>query len=172
MHLQMPLALATRYRSPSQRARVVSEAWARENLYCARCTSPVLHPLPPNSQVADFICPQCEANFQIKSQSRPFSTRVCDSAFEPMRRAVAQGRAPNLLALHYDPAGWAVRNLLFVPAFALTLSSLEKRRPLGPHARRKGWVGCNILLTSIPQDARIALILQGKIITPTRVRQL
>lgn len=172
MNVQMPSSLAFRYKSPSQRARVVSEAWARDNLYCVRCASPTLRPLPPNSQVADFVCPHCDANFQIKSQSRPFSTRICDSAFDPMRRAVEQGRAPNLFALHYDPAGWAVRDLLFVPAFALTLSSLEKRKPLGPQARRKGWVGCNILLTNIPPDARIVLISDGNVLERGRVREL
>lgn len=172
MHLQMPVSLATRYRSPSQRARVISEAWARDNLYCLRCASTALQPSPPNAHVVDFVCARCEGTFQLKSQSRPFSTRICDSAFEPMRRAIEQNRAPNLFALHYDPAGWMVRNLLFVPAVALTLSTLEKRRPLGAQARRKGWVGCNILLTNIPSDARILLVSEGNILVPCRAREL
>lgn len=162
MYLQMSLALVTGYKSPSQRARVLSEAWARENLYCIRCVSERLKPAPPNAKVIDFVCPECEAPFQLKSQARAFSRRICDSAFEPMRQAIVQDRAPNIYALQYDPVAWDIRNLIFIPSFALTLSSLEKRRPLGPKARRKGWVGCNILLTNIPVDARIVLVSQGK----------
>lgn len=172
MHLQMSSVLATRYKSPSQRARVISEAWARDNLYCVRCDSPVLAPAQTNAQVVDFACPQCQARFQLKSQSRPFSRRICDSAFEPMRRAIEQNQAPNLFALQYEPAGWAVQNLIFIPSFALTLSSLEKRKPLGPQARRRGWVGCNILLANIPADARISLVFQGKALAAARARQL
>ncbi len=171
MQLQMPLTLATRYKSPSQRARVISEAWARNNLYCVRCTSPALMPTPTNAQVVDFVCPGCSAPFQLKSQSRAFSRRIYDSAFESMRLAVERNQAPNLFALQYDPAEWTVQELLFIPAFALTLSSLEKRRPLGPHARRRGWVGCNILLTSIPADARIGLVSRGAVLNADIARE-
>lgn len=172
MHLEMSPALATRYKSPSQRARVLSEAWARENLYCVCCASPTLRAAPPNAKVIDFRCPQCEALFQLKSQSRAFSRRICDSAFEPMREAVEQSRAPSIYALHYDPDRWMVRNLIFIPNFALTMSCLERRKPLGPQARRKGWVGCNILLTNIPIDARIVLVAHGVATSALVVRQL
>ncbi len=35
MLLAMWPAIAERYRSASQKARVISESWAEENLYCA-----------------------------------------------------------------------------------------------------------------------------------------
>jgi len=171
MQLQMPIALAAAYKSPSQRARIISEAWGRENLYCPRCSSPRLEPSPPNTQVIDFICPRCTSAFQLKSQSRPFSQRINDAAYEVMRRAIEEDRAPNLLALHYNPIGWTACNLILVPSFAFTLSVLERRKPLGPTARRRGWVGCNILLANIPVDARIALILEGNPVSADLVRR-
>ena len=52
----------------------------------------------------------------------------------------------------------------------LSVSSLEKRKPLGPKARRAGWVGCNILLDAIPPDARIRLVDESKEHAPAEIR--
>lgn len=48
---------------------------------------------------------------------------------------------------------------------------IEKRKPLGPNARRAGWVGCNILLGQIPPDGKIRLISDGLPREKERVRQ-
>lgn len=167
----MPVELAVPYKSPSQRARVISEAWGRDNLYCPRCDSPRLDPSRVNTQAFDFLCPNCTATFQLKSQSRPFSRRITDAAYGAMRRAIEENRTPHLLALHYDLLSWNVRNLTLIPSFALTLSCLEQRKPLALTARRKGWVGCNILLVNIPADARIHVVYDGIPVRPASVRE-
>ena len=87
-----------------------------------------------------------------------------------MKRAILEDRTPNLFVLHYDLETWAVRSVLLVPHFAFALSSLEKRSPLSPTARRAGWVGCNILLEKIPVHARIPLVSDGTPRTPREVR--
>ncbi len=87
-----------------------------------------------------------------------------------MRRAIEGNRTPNLLTLHYDLQGWTVRNLTLIPSFAFSLSCVEVRKPLGPTARRKGWVGCNILLARIPVDAKIPMVLNGLLVGPDEVR--
>lgn len=51
------------------------------------------------------------------------------------------------------------------------MSVIEKRKPLAPHARRAGWVGCNILLGRIPADARVPIIVGGVVIKPSDVRR-
>lgn len=167
----MPADLAADYKSPCQRARIISEAWGCGNLYCPRCDSPRLEPSSANTRVTDFVCPSCAAAFQLKSQSRPFSRRIIDSAYWPMLRAIEEGRTPHFLTLHYDPRSWRVQNLTLVPSFALTVSCLQRRRPLALTARRSGWVGCNILLYMIPVDARIPLVSDGKPSTPASVRR-
>lgn len=161
MITDMPIGLARGYRSPAQRARVVSEAWAGQNLFCPCCPSPRLNLLDPNVPAVDMFCPRCSSAFQLKSQRRPPSGRVTDSAYNSMMHAIRSDAAPNLLVLHYDRDRWQVRDLLLIPRFALSASCIEKRRPLGPNARRSGWVGCNILLASIPVDARIPLVTAG-----------
>ena len=171
MRLEMPVALGAHYKSAAQRTRVVSEAWAEQNLYCPSCPSPLLERSPTGTAAIDFTCPRCDSPFQLKSQSRPFSRRITDAAYEAMRRAVAEGRTPNLLALHYEPARWEVRNLILVPRFVFSFSAIEERKPLKSTARRKGWVGCNILLANIPPEARIPLIIDGRLESPAAVRE-
>ena len=45
-----------------------------------------------------------------------------------------------------------IPNHFFVP------NIIEKRKPLSENARRAGWIGCNIDLTSIPQYGKIYVI--------------
>jgi type II restriction enzyme len=161
MQLQMESEIAARYKSAAQRARVVTELWGERNLYCANCESSALLRFPPNTEAVDFGCPRCRSVFQLKSQSSAFSWRIVDAGYEAMRRAIREDRTPNLIAVHYDRACWSIRNVLLVPKFAFSMSAIEKRRPLAETARRAGWVGCNILLCNIPQDARIDLVREG-----------
>ncbi len=152
-------------------ARVATEAWALRNLYCPRCTSPRLTASPANTPVIDFNCPSCAAPFQLKSQSHALSHRIVDSAYAQMIQAIRQDGTPNLFAIHYDSSKWAVTNLILIPHFAFPISAIEKRKPLGPGARRAGWVGCNILLDAIPLDARIPVISKGRPVSPEQVRR-
>ena len=171
MLLDMPVALIEGYKSASQRARVATEAWAEANLYCPNCDSDELSRAPASTPVVDYLCAQCESQFQLKSQSKRFSHRIADAAYQKMRRAIEQDRTPNLFVLHYLPELWAVRNIVLVPRFAFSLPLLERRKPLGPTARRAGWVGCNILLGNIPPDAKIPVIVDGVPTSPAVVRR-
>ena len=50
-------------------------------------------------------------------------------------------------------------------------SATEKRKPLSATARRAGWVGCNIVLTNIPDVARVPIIVSGITQRPSDVRR-
>lgn len=167
----MPAHLAENYRSAAQQARVVSEAWGSANLYCPNCQSPSLNPAPANTAAVDYFCPVCASPFQLKSKSSAIGDRIVDAAYEAMRRAILNDSTPNLYALHYERAFWRVRNLILVPHFAFSISAIEARPPLAAHARRAGWVGCNIVLKNIPPDARIRLIADGVPVPPETVRE-
>ncbi|HUJ29738.1 MAG TPA: DpnI domain-containing protein [Candidatus Acidoferrum sp.] len=172
MQLALPTKGLAAYTSASQRARVATEAWGLENLYCANCSSRALNPSPPNTPAIDFECPKCRIRFQLKSQSHGFGERILDSAYNKMVREIKENRTPNLFALHYELDSWRVANLLLIPSFAFPLSAIEKRKPLAPTARRAGWVGCNILLGAIPGDARIPLVIDGVPSPAKQVREL
>jgi len=168
--LHLPTAGLDRYKSASRRARIGTESWGAAHFFCPACESPRLDVAPGNTVAVDYFCPACNSPFQLKSQSKPIGSRIVDAAYSEMKRAILEDRTPNLLVLHYDLDTWAVRTVLLVPHFAFALSSLERRKPLAPTARRAGWVGCNILLDKIPVHARISVVSEGASRTPSEVR--
>jgi type II restriction enzyme len=171
VNLQLPNAGLEYYKSASQRARVGTEAWGALNFFCPVCKSPRLELAPRNTVAVDYRCPKCASPFQLKSQSKPIGNRIVDAAYSEMKRAILSDRTPNLYVLHYDLTQWAVRTVILIPHFAFALSAIECRQPLAPTARRAGWIGCNILLNKIPQDARIAIVESGKATPASEVRQ-
>jgi len=162
VQLSLPRESAAKYNSASQRARVATEEWGEENLYCLKCTAGSLNPTRHGTPAIDFHCPNCESPYQLKSLSRPISDRIPDAAYSAMRQAIVTGNTPNLFVLSYGMDSWKVNDLILVPSFVFTMSAVEKRPPLAPTARRAGWVGCDIILGRIPTDAKIPLISAGK----------
>jgi type II restriction enzyme len=156
----MPLKLAEAYTNKSQQARVVSEAWGETNMYCPRCDSMRLTVLPNNYRAIDFMCPVCDAPFQLKAKGGRIGSTIADGAYAAMTAAIRENRTPNLMLIGYTQT-WQVLNLVLIPKFALAASSVVKRPPLSPTARRAGWIGCNIDLRKIPLDARIEVVNSG-----------
>ena len=69
---------------------------------------------------------------------------------------------PDLFVMQYS-ADLQVVNLTLVPKFFFTPSIIEKRKPLSATAKRAGWVGCNILYSSIPKQGKITIINSQKL---------
>ena len=63
-----------------------------------------------------------------------------------------------------------MKNLLLIPSFAFPVSAIVRRNPLSSTARRAGWVGCNIALNRIPEDARIHVVTERRIAPADEVR--
>ncbi len=170
MKLQMDITKARGFKSQSQVARVVSEDWAQSNLYCPACACNQLTQAPNNTKAFDFLCPACVARFQLKVSKRLGGHRIPDAGYHAMIEAISSDQNPSLFVMHYDDH-WAVRNLSLVPSFFLSESAIEKRKPLGPTARRAGWIGCNILLSGIPAAGKIGVIVDGQVVEKNEVRR-
>jgi type II restriction enzyme len=170
MNVAMPIALAAEYKSPAQRARVVTEAWAGGNLFCPACSADRLVPTAPNMRAVDFECARCAQRFQLKGKSSAFTHKVIDGAYDALLAALSSDAAPNLFLLQYDRLTWRVVNLMLVPHFAFPPSAIECRKPLSTAARRAGWIGCFIVLSRIPVDARIGVVQRGQPVEPQTVR--
>ena len=170
MDLQLSPALASSYSSPAQIARVVTETWVSEQLYCPACDCDNLAPTPTGTKVVDFFCGSCDETFQLKSQNHPFGAKVTDAAYGPMIERINSSSAPSFLFLHYRRDKWQVRDLFVVPRFFLSPSAIERRRALWASARRAGWIGCNIVLSSLPLDARIPAVREGTALPQETVR--
>ena len=152
---------AEAYQSAPQRARVWSEAWVSQWLYCPGCGAERISRLANNRPVADFVCEQCSETYELKSQKRAFGAKVVDGAFKTMTARLASDTNPNLILLNYDLASLSVTNLIVVPKQFFTTTIIEERRPLAVSARRAGWVGCNILLREVPVAGRIEIVRDG-----------
>ena len=171
MQLSMNPSLADCYKSRSQCARVVTEDWAARNLYCPACTSNKLVQAPNNARAIDFNCSRCSAVYQLKSGRGWSERRIPDAGYEAMIRAIRSDNVPNLLVMQYSVT-WNVRNLLLVPSFFFAETAIERRAPLGPTARRAGWVGCNILRSVISPEGKLRLVTDETIEDRKSVRAL
>ena len=170
MELSLDPSVAEGYRSRSQRARVITEHWARDNLFCPACPSEHLDALRANARVTDYDCLDCKASYQLKSAAKTFGGSVANSAYEPKMEAIRDGQAPHYVFLRYSPQRWVVMDLFIVPGYFITPAIVEKRPPLPPTARRAGWVGSNILLRELPGDARVTVVENERVLPSQDVR--
>lgn len=161
MDLKFDVTLADGYTSSSQRIRRLTEGWLEKNIYCPRCGYSSLSHFQNNRPVADFYCPNCGSQFELKSEARQIGKKITDGAYSTMIERITSNTNPDFFFMSYLPERDTVNDLIVVPKHFLTPDVIEKRPPLGPTAKRAGWIGCNILLDKIPAQGRILLILQG-----------
>lgn len=161
MQLQMNTALAASYVSASQKARIITESWVLNNLYCPRCGNHSVSHYENNRPVADFYCSNCQSQFELKSKSGKSFDVVTDGAYSSMISRITSLDNPDFFFLSYSKANWTVQNFFFVPKHFFTPDIIEQRQPLSSTARRAGWIGCNILLNRIPSAGKIPIIENG-----------
>ena len=164
--------LYSRYKSNSQRARVMPEAWYTNNMYCPCCLNKSLIKFPDNNKAADFYCVNCKNKFETKASSNKFSKRVVDGEYNTMIAALSSDNAPNFFLMQYSRDDWAIKNLHVVPNFFISSFMIEKRNELSSNARRKGWIGCNILINNIPDEGKIFVVKNEKEIDMNTVNKL
>src|SRR3954468_5039364 len=129
------------YASGSQSARVWTERWVGDWLYCPSCGNPKIKQFTSNRPVADFFCPSCAEEYELKSQKTAFRAKVLDGAFRTMCERLASSNNPNLLLLNYNLARLSVVNVILVPKHFFVREIIGDRKPLAATARRAGWVG-------------------------------
>ena len=108
MDLEMPKALAAGFHSPAQRARSVTEAWGKQNLFCPSCLSPRLESTRGSFKAVDYFCPGCSSAFQLKSKSSNFGNRVLDGQYDTFINALESDRSPIITLLSYIDIFWGV----------------------------------------------------------------
>jgi type II restriction enzyme len=162
MNLQLDNNLSNDYKSHSQRARVITEKWMRLNMYCPVCGREHLNQFEANRPVADFYCDHCKQEYELKSQkAKSIGTKIPDGAYDTMIHRITSNNNPNLFYMTHTTE--VVNNLILIPRYFFTPSIIEKRKPLAEEARRAGWVGCNIDITTIPQSCTITIIHSGQV---------
>jgi len=89
-----------------------------------------------------------------------------------MIQRINSNNNPHFFFLHYSQRDLEVLNYLVIPNYFFVNNTIERRKPLGLNARRAGWVGCSILLQSIPSAGRIFLVRDRKPERKEKVRAI
>ena len=138
MDLALDPTVAEGYTSKAQRSRVVTEAWAAENLYCPNCDADTIEAHRPGRRVEDFLWIDFRYSQHFKAKRGGHGRKVSNSAYESKMEAIRANRAPDYAFMGFDPDGWRVVDLFFVPGHFMTPSVVEAREPLSSDARRSG----------------------------------
>ena len=157
MNLRLEAELALQYKSPSQKARVLTEAWVASNIYCPSCGIEIKK-YESNRPVADFHCVRCAEEYELKSKANLIGSKIVDGAYRTMLERLASNRVPSLFLLSYSLQDYSIIDFFTIPKHFFVSSLIERRLPLSPNARRAGWVGCNIRIDGIPNSGRIYYI--------------
>jgi len=149
---------ATTFTSGAQKARVWTEAWVLQQMYCPSCGERPLTDYTNNKPVADFYCGLCSEDFELKSTKGKFGKKITDGAYATMMERLRSDNVPSLMLLRYTVQDKMVQDLSVIPKQFFVTDLIERRKPLSQNARRAGWVGCNILINKVPDAGRIMLV--------------
>lgn len=158
MNLKMDDKIAEQYKSNSQKIRVITEKWVNDNLFCPYCGKAHITRFENNRPVADFYCPDCAEEYELKSKNGTIKNKINDGAYDMMMQRIVSINNPNFFFMSYNKQDLQVRDFLMVPKYFFSSEVIEKRKPLSDTARRVGWVGCNIILNRIPEEGRIFIV--------------
>jgi type II restriction enzyme len=163
MNLSFKIEVANHYKSPSQIARVLTEHWVNTQAYCPNCGNNSVNRYKSNKKAADFFCPNCREDFELKSKKNSFGQKIVDGDYQAMIDRLHESNPPSFFLLTYDNMDWEVSSFLVIPKHFIVPTMIERRKPLSPGARRADWVGCNILLRDIPQTGKVYLVRNHRI---------
>ena len=162
MDINLYSSLSNNYISNSQKIRVLTEKWTFENIFCPSCGG-IISDYENNKPVADFYCKTCTEDYELKSKKDKIGKKIVDGAYSTMIERLQSDSNPNFFFLNYDKNSLNISNFIVIPKHFFTPEIIEKRKPLSSSAKRAGWVGCNILLETIPQSGKIFYIKDSKV---------
>ncbi len=161
MNLSFSKDVVNKYHSKSQIARVLTENWVKQNMFCPICGFYKINHLKNNLPVADFCCPHCGAQYELKSKRGKLGEKVVDGAYQTMVERITSFDNPNFFFMSYSMNNFCVTDFILIPKHFFIPEIIERRNPLSATAKRAGWIGCNILLNKIPEQGRISVIHGG-----------
>jgi type II restriction enzyme len=138
----------------------MTEYWVNRSVFCPNCGSR-LRQFNNNSPVADFFCETCFEEYELKSKNGAMGEKIVDGAYKTMIERLQSDNNPIFFFLSYDKSTLAIKNFLTIPKYFFVPDIIERRKALNPTARRAGWVGCNIVMTNVPEFGKIFYVQNG-----------
>ncbi len=160
MELTLDKNLAIKYTSQSQIARVLTESWVEQEIFCPNCGDRIKS-YANNKPVADFYCKKCSEDFELKSKKGKLGKKIPAGAYSKMIERLNSRQKPHFFFMGYL-AALLVNDFFVVPKYFFIPEIIEKRKMLAENARRAGWIGSNILFSKIPASGKIFYVENGK----------
>jgi type II restriction enzyme len=86
---------------------------------------------------------------------------IVDGAYFTMIERLVSNNNPNFFFLTYNKSSFEISNFLAIPKYFFVPNIIHKRKALSPTARRAGWIGCNIVMSNIPEFGKIFYVQNG-----------
>ena len=102
MNLAFDNRIIENYHSGTQIARVLTENWVNENMYCPRCGNLHIKHFENNRPVADFYCPSCNNEYELKSKDGPLGHKINDGSYRRMIERITSNNNPDFLFMSYS----------------------------------------------------------------------
>ena len=160
MELTLSKFVDDSYSSRSQRVRVMTEHWVNRSVFCPNCGG-VLSQFGNNKPVADFYCKNCSEEYELKSKNGNVGKKIVDGAYSTMIARLVSENNPNFFFLTYNKLNFEIQDFMTIPKYFFVPDIIEQRKALNPSARRAGWIGCNIVMSNIPEFGKIFYVQNG-----------
>lgn len=125
MDLRLDNGLSVDYRSKSQIARVITEDWVYRNMYCPRCGFSHIEQFKNNQPVADFFCPECKNEYELKSKKGVLGSKINDGAYNTMIERITSNNNPDFLFMTYSNDRYRVNDFVLILKHFLYLILLK-----------------------------------------------
>ena len=100
---------------------------------------------------------------------KKLNKRIQGGAYDAMIRKIENGTVPDLLYISYDAKEYSVNDFSVIPGYFFSKTLVLKRKPLQETARRAGWTGCILDISSIPSDGKIYIVKDKTVIDKNSV---
>ena len=94
MILTLPIDIAEGYKSASQKVRVLTENWVKNEIFCPGCGG-AMGDYENNKPVADFYCLNCCEDYELKSKKNGIGKKIVDGAYRAMIERLKGANNPN-----------------------------------------------------------------------------
>lgn len=161
MNLYFDTNLAQCYHSSAQKARVLTEAWLKNNMYCPSCGNESFSKFENNSPVADVYCSNCLEEYELKSKiGQTMGNSISDGAYHTMLERIHSSTNPNFFFLSYCKREFKVQELILIPKHFFTADIIIPRKK--GLKNRPNYIMCSIDTKTLPESAKIQIISQQK----------
>lgn len=166
MKIILNTKIAENYKSASQKIRVLSESWVNNEIFCPNCGCNI-NSYRNGKPVADFYCPNCSEDYELKSKKDSMGKRIIDGAYKTMIERLQSANNPNFFFLNYDIKNYEVLNFAVIPKHFFVPEIIIKRNQ--GIKNRPNYIMCSIDLAGIPNSGKIFYVKNKRIESKEKV---